>query len=242
MIDGVLGTMTSVTDWWSSGEAIASIDRFRVWPISGKPLGMDWGSVPDWVSALAAIAVAVAAGVAAWQGLKGLNTWRAETIGRRRLELAEHVLADFYEARDTLAWVRSPVGYANESDERPGRDVEPEAVQTNRDSYYRPIKRLSDHSELFSRLQARRYRVIATFGTDAAEPFDELRSIHSSIVAAARTLMMTSGHTEMSERQKKKFDEREETIWSGLADIDLIDAKLTKIIADVEQRFRKEIG
>lgn len=46
--------------------------------------------------------------VAGWAGIRGLNAWRAETVGRRKTELAEEVLAQFYRARDVLTWVRFP--------------------------------------------------------------------------------------------------------------------------------------
>jgi hypothetical protein len=32
----------------------------------------------------------------------GLEKWRRETIGKRKVELAKEVLADFYQARDII--------------------------------------------------------------------------------------------------------------------------------------------
>ena len=43
--------------------------------------------------------------MASWEGLRA---WREETVGRRRAELAEEVLADFYRVRDVLHRVRRP--------------------------------------------------------------------------------------------------------------------------------------
>jgi hypothetical protein len=39
----------------------------------------------------------------AYIGYRGLTKWREERIGKRRVELAEDVLADFYQARDMSA-------------------------------------------------------------------------------------------------------------------------------------------
>ena len=48
----------------------------------------------------------------------GVYAWRREFIGRRKIELAEDVLARFYEARDAIARIRSPFGTSSEGSER----------------------------------------------------------------------------------------------------------------------------
>jgi hypothetical protein len=61
-------------------------------------LGFWWEAakiLPSVVTALTAIlGVTIAA--------RGLTKWRGETIGKRQAELAEEILADFYEARDAI--------------------------------------------------------------------------------------------------------------------------------------------
>ena len=49
--------------------------------------------------------------IAAWAVIIGVNAWRREYIGKRRLELAEEVLSLFYEARDIIRYIRNPFGY-----------------------------------------------------------------------------------------------------------------------------------
>jgi hypothetical protein len=44
----------------------------------------------------------LAAVVVGWAGVRGLNAWRIETVGRRKTELAEEVLAAFHCAKDVL--------------------------------------------------------------------------------------------------------------------------------------------
>ena len=52
-------------------------------------------AIPSVVTAVTAVVgVAIAA--------RGLNKWRAEAIGKRKADLAEEVLADFYQARDII--------------------------------------------------------------------------------------------------------------------------------------------
>ena len=47
-----------------------------------------------------------------------LDAWRREFMGKRRMELAEEVLALFYQARDVIEQIRSPVRYLGEGQTR----------------------------------------------------------------------------------------------------------------------------
>ncbi len=69
---------------------------------------MDWAVFGEVVKVLGSVATAGAAWFAATIAYRGLNKWRAETIGKRKAELAEEVIADFYEARDIIIAARSP--------------------------------------------------------------------------------------------------------------------------------------
>jgi hypothetical protein len=60
---------------------------------------MSWSDIGEFIKAVAPMFTAVAACTGAWIGWCGLKKWRAETIGKRKAELAEDVIADFYEAR-----------------------------------------------------------------------------------------------------------------------------------------------
>ena len=142
---------------------------------------MLWGEFGEVVKAVSPVFTAAAACFGAYIGWKGLERWRVETAGRKRMELAEEVLADVYEAIDVFRWVRSPLAYAGEMQWRPGREHEVEDIRGHRDTFYVPLKRLSDHAEFFSRLRARRYRVIATFGLEKASIYEELHKINVEI-------------------------------------------------------------
>ena len=77
---------------------------------------------PEWISALANLMTGLAAVVAGWAGVRGLDAWRAELVGQRKTELAEEVLAGFYRVRDILTWARFPASDDNDDgeDDRPG--------------------------------------------------------------------------------------------------------------------------
>ncbi|MGF0540737.1 hypothetical protein ACQQ2Q_22325 [Agrobacterium sp. ES01] len=201
---------------------------------------MDWGSVPDWISAVGDAVMGGAAGFAAYQGYKGLTAWRTEMVGRRRMELAEEVLADFYEARDVLRWVRSPMAYSHESETRPGRDVDPEDLRGHRDTFYVPLKRLSDNAEFFSRIRARRYRVIAAFGVEAAKPYDVIHEINNRIAVSARMLMQLDPRN-TNDRNVSRQERLEADVWEGLEENDQIGNRINETLKTVEDRFRPEI-
>lgn len=145
---------------------------------------------PEWLTGIGTILLVGATAVAGWAGLRGLDAWRTEMVGRRKAELAEEALAQVYRARDVLVWARLPA--------REGADRSASA----------PVERLTEESELFSGLQASRYRFIAYFGERAAEPFDIIRAIHTEVIASASELVRDTGERtpEQDERRKRWGD------------------------------------
>ncbi len=141
---------------------------------------------PEWLSALAASATAVGACLGGAAAFRGVNAWRAEVVGRRKTELAEEVLALFYRARDVLIWARLP---ADGSTGTPGMQLNPAAASA-------PVERLTLESQLFSELQASRYRFMAYFGEAGARPFDEIRAIHAEVVRSAENLVRDEGKSD----------------------------------------------
>src|ERR1700744_2681339 len=125
----------------------------------------------EWIAAIGTLATGAAAGLGGWAAMRGVNAWRAETVGRRKAELAEEVLAQFYQAKDALTWARLPSGDVAAPAplaEDGGRGAEAMAA---------PTERLNQASQLFSALQASRYRFMAYFGEEDAKPFEEVRKV-----------------------------------------------------------------
>lgn len=198
---------------------------------------MELGTWADWLSSVSNLIVAAAAGLAAIQGTRSLSAWRSETLGRKKIELAEEVLADFYEARDIFRWIRSPSAYTSEIESRPERGVdEREDVKNHRDTFFVPLKRLSDHSDFFARLRARRYRIIASFGIEAAKPYEELHSVQVEVQVAARTLMRIG-----PKGRRESTEKYEAIVWEGYPTGDKISERIDALVASVENQFRSEI-
>jgi len=142
-----------------------------------------WENVPDWISALSNFGVAVAAGFAAWQGVQSLRAWREEAVGRRRMELAEQTLADFWRARDIYRMARSPLVWAEELDDDRGGDGARRAREE-----LAVLKRLARENAFLQEFQARQYRFVAIFGEEARRAYDLVRDAHNSIFAAVQTM------------------------------------------------------
>lgn len=159
-------------------------------------------------------------------------------VGRRRIELAEEVLADFYEARDIVRWVRSPMAYSYESSERPGREQDDDAIRGHRDTFYVPLKRLSENAEFFARMRARRYRVIAAFGPESARAYQEINEVTNRITVSAKALMRLDPRRH-DDRTFARQERLEQDVWEG--DEDEVSARVDAILSSVEERFRKEI-
>ena len=136
----------------------------------------------DWVTAAGTAMAGLATLIGGWAAIRGVGAWRSEIVGRRKAELAEDVLAQFYRARDVLIWARLP--------DRP-LELVPQADDRDRrhHSHASPIERLTHESALFSELQASRYRFMAYFGEDSVHPFEEMRAIHGEVMSSAESLI-----------------------------------------------------
>jgi hypothetical protein len=198
-----------------------------------------------WAEALQAVpsvVTAVTAIVAVVIAARGLKRWREEMIGRRRAEVAQEILADFYEARDIISWIRSPGSMGGEYEERAGREGEPEELRRHRDTYSVPLKRVHDHAEFFAKLQSRKYKAIAIFEVGAEEPYLRLNQIRSRIIVAAKAMMRVDPRREAREQDIERQQESESIIWEDYEEPDEVRLQVDEIVSAIERRFRKELS
>jgi len=130
---------------------------------------------------LQTVAVVIASLVAIW----GVNAWRREYTGKRNIDLAEEVLALFYQARDAIRGIRSPFGHSGEGFTREASEDETPEEKRTRDSAYVPFERYERHQEMFGRLGALRYRFAARFGKEYRRPFDDIERVINQILLNA---------------------------------------------------------
>lgn len=182
----------------------------------------------DWVTAAGTAAAGLATLVAGWAAIRGVGAWRSELVGRRKAELAEDVLAQFYRARDVLIWARlpdRPPGVAPQGDDRDRRHQ----------SHASPIERLTQESALFSELQASRYRFMAYFGEDSAQPFEEMRAIHGEVMSSAESLIRDPNEL-ASDAERDRWEDA--IGWVDDGEDDALARRLAETIAAVEHVCR----
>ena len=188
--------------------------------------------------------------IAALTVIFGVNAWRREYVGKRRIESAEEVLALFYEARDAVRHIRSPFGFGGEGNTRKQGERETPEEKQIYDKAYVVFERYNTHKELFSRIQAIRYRFMAQFGKDSAQPFDDLNKIMNEIFAASNMLVhywLDQGRRQWAndgelKAHVAKMHEYEAVFWEMSADKDKITPRLNALISNLESQCNNIIN
>ena len=156
---------------------------------------------------------------------------------RRRTELAEEVLADFYQARDIMQAARSPGGFGDEGNTRSKEPWETEDDTRLLNSYFRTFERLNNKSEFFSQLNARRYRFLALFGQEAITPYDEFFRIRADIIVAVRMLVTQHQPNPRGEALENRRMWKTTIGWPH-SQPDPIELRLNQVIAGIEKICR----
>ena len=174
----------------------------------------------------------------------GINSWRREMRGRKEYELAEEVLTLFYEAKDKIKAIRSPLGKKDEAEGRKTGEHETPAQKEALDQVYFIFKRYQNYQETFNRLDALRYRFMALFGNAKVEPFTRLNKMINSIFIAANMLgghywpRLREGRIRTEEELddiNRQINKYEAVIWEGLAKPDPINDDVDIIIKNIEE-------
>jgi hypothetical protein len=196
------------------------------------------------LSAWADIAQNVSVILASLFAIYGIDSWRREFVGKRQMELAEEVLALFYQARDIIQAMRSPFGYEGEGATRKPAPSERPEDKDALDRAYALIERYNKHVETFSRIHALRYRFMAQIGVEAAQPFLDLNKVVNDLILASRRMARLStrpARTLRTEADLEKYDrernEVEAVFYSG-EESDPITPRVDAIIAEIEQTCR----
>lgn len=195
-----------------------------------------------WVEIIKLIPSFILIGVAVY----GIEAWRREHVGKRRIELAEDTLALFYQAADAIKYMRNPLAFEHERKDVERGEDESEDEFKARKNYSVVFYRYNQYQELFSKIHAFRYRFMAQRGKTEAAPFDELRKIVSEIKDAAVMLARLWPRDDFctDEEWKKHCAQRKEyrfVLWETSED-DPINLKIDKVIADIDKTCRSIIA
>lgn len=197
---------------------------------------------PETTEATAAVFTAIATIVLAGAGVYGIDSWRREHFGRKRTDLAEQTLALFYEARDALSAIRSPLGWSGEGKSRKKDPDETPDQAAILDNGYVVWERYETRKDVFNRLHSMRYRFMAEIGVLEAEPFEQLRRILNRILGASKSLAdlhlkATSGMRNAPDF-KSLIDEEQGVMSEGYAKPDRIKLEIDNLVSDMETTCR----
>lgn len=136
-------------------------------------------------NSLVPLGQAAIVGVMALIGIVITQSWTTRRdYAKRKIELAEEVLALFYEVGDAIREIRHPASQAGEGSTRPRAENEDESIAKILDQAYVAFERYTKQEALFSSLRSKKYRFRAVFRGQSQEPFDiiekSLRQIFAS--------------------------------------------------------------
>jgi len=192
-------------------------------------------TIPDVITAVSVMVAAIAF-------VCGINAWKREFVGKRRIELAETVLAMFYEAQDAIREIRNPFSFGGEGKTRERSDNERQEESTILDKAYIVFERYQKREKLFAELRSMKYRFMATFGAGTCQPFDELNTILNEIFSSAHILgthyWQSRGQERMSDEEFQKYFEQvqkhEAIFWFMGEENDKITPRVQQAVSKIE--------
>lgn len=195
---------------------------------------------------LATIAQAVAVFAACWAIISGIGAWKREFIGKRQIELAEQVLAKFFEIRDAVAYIRNPFSSADEGKSRKKGEYETKEQAQLLDRGYIVVERYAKKEAAFAEFNTLKYRFMASFGAGTEEIFTETNRVLHSICVSAHMLAthywQRQGRVQMQgdefQKHLDKMHRHEGIFWDTGTETDEIKAKLNAIQAKLESAVK----
>jgi hypothetical protein len=181
--------------------------------------------------------------LACWAVISGIDAWRREFLGKRRIELSEETLEAFFAVRDAIAFIRNPFSSTNEGSTRERGDYESEEETLLLNRAYIVFERYQTKKDVISRFATLKYRFMAAFGKETESIFTNTQKTLNSIFAAAQILgthyWQRQGRVQMTKDEfaihLKEMHKYEEIFWDHGKQEDEIASNLKAILADIER-------
>jgi hypothetical protein len=140
---------------------------------------MLWSKIMEtYLQILQSISIIIASGVAIY----GINTWRREFIGKRRIELAEEVLEAFFKIKEAIQKIPIKLSLSSEGASRvKSSDETPEDAGILNQAHI-VFERFDKYREDFSHFAALKYRFMITFGKEHEDIFTGISDIRFDIL------------------------------------------------------------
>jgi hypothetical protein len=176
---------------------------------------------------------------ACWAIIAGIDAWKREFIGKRRIELAEQTLAKFYEVKDAIAFIRGIFIRSGEGTTRQRAANETSEESELLDRGFVAHERYAKRESAFADFNVLKYRFMASFGKQHEEIFTETYRAVNSVFLAAETLARSywGVHGRFVPDQERHFKDMqtfESILWSSGED-DKIVVKLNEMQKKLEE-------
>ena len=178
---------------------------------------------------------------ACWAIISGIGAWKREFIGKRQIELAEQVLAKFFEIKDAIAMIRSPFSRSDEGGSRKRSEHESRETSELLDRGYIVFERYSTKESVFADFNTLKYRFMASFGAESEQVFTDTTAILNTIFVSAQMLgthyWQRQGRVPMNPEEGKEhlqeMQRHQRIFWDHGTD----DDEIRKKLAAVQQRL-----
>ena len=169
----------------------------------------------------------------------GIDSWKQEFIGKRRIELAEDTLATFFEIKAAIAFIRSPLRGKQEGSTRQREPDEDPEHREILDRAFIAEERYNKKEEIFNKYNKLQYRFRATFGDETKDFFAKITKITNDIFSSSRLLGRTYWPSyekqNITDEELKHMHKRENILMSGDPKEDEIVKKLEGIQKKLEE-------
>lgn len=180
---------------------------------------------------------------ACWAIYSGIDAWKKEYLGKRKIEIAEELLAGFFEVRDAIAYIRNPFSSVGEGAARKRKEGESAGESKVLDQAYVAIERYQRKEQAFSKFWSIKYRCMAYFGSEIEEAFSETNRIVNSIFISASALGTTywrsSERAGLDDDQRREFLDQmhrhERIFWDFQESDDPIRDRLKNVLGKLEE-------
>ena len=174
---------------------------------------------------------------ACWAIISGIGAWKREFIGKRQIELAEQVLAKFFEIKDAIAMIRSPFSRSDEGSSRKRSEHESRETSELLDRGYIVFERYSTKESAFADFNTLKYRFMASFGAESEQIFTDTTTILNTIFVSAQMLgthyWQRQGRVPMDPEECKEhlqeMQRHQQIFWDHGTDDDEIRKKLAAV-------------
>lgn len=199
-----------------------------------------WLELSEFLDIIKSAGVIIASVVAIW----GINSWRREAKWKRKYELAEEVLASFYEAHQAIQIIRSPFGYGNEGSSRPKNEKETEQESHIYDKAFVSRERFERNKTSFDKLKSLKFRFIAIHGKEYEKYFDEFtQTVNRIFWASDQIAMVRLGYFGDDKHYiRETIVEARKILYSKSNKEDKIETDLKVAIKEMKKKCKEIIG